>query len=277
METENYRIKINDNIFHVQKSVSKIYTKKDIPYEFLKIGGKDMCVEYKYDKKNPTYAELQWLHTDNRKCVEGNMEIKKENTVFLFWLSVQLLKKYIPVSKIEFLDNSHFVCKLPNQSTVKIFLNHYSFLFYNGHTWYDTKFGAYPLDENQRNIYFSFSENFDNPECKPISFDFMNDGLNDLFQPIWQKTKTWKEFLQKINKIPDICQKSYPWYLKASNIIRKNQPLPEKWMIDCDKMKNIEFVRINGGRKKNFSTFVYDISICCDYPNNIDCRNMTFC
>ena len=90
------------------------------------------------------------MHTEGRKCSYGNINIKKDKTIFLFNLSIELLKLYTPVILIEFLDNSYFNCKLPDNSNVKIFLSHYYFIFHNGHTWYDDKFGAYPLDIEQK-------------------------------------------------------------------------------------------------------------------------------
>ena len=39
-DTETYKIKVNDNMFSVQKSLSKKYNKNDFVYDFLKIGGR---------------------------------------------------------------------------------------------------------------------------------------------------------------------------------------------------------------------------------------------
>jgi len=224
----------------------------------------------------------------------------------LILLSIELLKLYTPVTLIEFLDNSYFNCKLPGNSNVKIFLSHYYFIFHNGHTWYDDKFGAYPLNKQQKNIYDSFPNNFNNPIYKPQYFDFLNEDLNQIFQPIWAKTTTWAEFIDIIRTIPNICQKSYLWYLKASNFIRNNEPLPELWLINVDNLKynKKEFKYevfhkmntpaaphpgqallgaaekiINGGsklNKKSFKKYIYDISICPDYPNISDGKKLKF-
>jgi len=303
-DAETYTIKAGKFSFTVQKSVSKTYGKNDAQFEYLKIGGDDMCVEYKFPKhpnnnqgvkqSRAEPVELQWLHTAGQRCVNNSdIEINKENTVFLFNVSIQVLKKYIPdVHFIEFLDNSHFFCKIPKQELAKqltqktqqqktkMFLPHYYFLFHEGKTWYDAKFGAYPADPTQRSIYQAFPGNFVNPDKKPKSFDFMNDDLNEMFQPIWAKTKTWKEFIDKIRTVPEICAKTYPWYLRASNIIRENQMLPEKWMIDVSTISPIE--TIGGSRKtkegtpKKMVEYIYDISVCHDYPNAIECRTIKY-
>lgn len=283
---ENYKIKVKDLVFHVQKSVSHKYTTKDIEYDFIKLGGQDMCVEYKWDRRNPTTAELQWLHTEGRRCVDdgnGGMEIRGENTLLLFRISVQLLRQYVPeVQTIEFLDNSHFVCKLPNQKTAKIFLNHYYFLFHHGHTWYDEKMGAYPIDETQRETYRKFADRFVDPSAKPISFDFMNHDLNELFQPMWRSSNTWKDFFVKLRRIPDLCAKAYPWYLRASHAIRRNDMLPETWKVDVGpwitRALPLEKIVVGGsrGRLLQFSKYVYDSSICPDYSNTMDNRTLKY-
>lgn len=284
MNSEIYKIKINNYIFKIQKSVVYKYGTDNILYNYLKIGGPDTCIEYKFDTNKPNYVELQWLHTEGRKCSYGNINIKKDKTIFLFNLSIELLKLYTPVILIEFLDNSYFNCKLPDNSNVKIFLSHYYFIFHNGHTWYDDKFGAYPLNKQQKNIYDSFPNNFNNPIYKPQYFDFLNEDLNQIFQPIWAKTTTWAEFIDIIRTIPNICQKSYLWYLKASNFIRNNEPLPELWLINVDNLKynkkEFKYEKIiNGGSKSNnksFKKYIYDISICPDYPNISDGKKLKF-
>lgn len=283
---ENYKIKVKDLVFHVQKSVSHKYTAKDIEYDFIKLGGEDMCVEYKWDRRNPTTAELQWLHTEGRRCVDdgnGGMEIRGENTLLLFRISVQLLRQYVPeVQTIEFLDNSHFACKLPNQKTAKIFLNHYYFLFHHGHTWYDEKMGAYPVDETQRETYRKFADRFVDPTAKPISFDFMNHDLNELFQPMWRSSNTWKDFFVKLRRIPYLCAKAYPWYLRASHAIRRNDMLPETWKVDVGpwitRALPLEKIVVGGsrGRPIQLSKYVYDSSICPDYSNTMDNRTLKY-
>jgi len=183
------------------------------------------------------------------------------------------LKTYLPTATyLDFLDNSHYPC-IVSGKPVKIFLNHYYFVYNGGKTWYDAKFGAYPTDTKQREQYNSFADNFNNPKMKPDAFDFMNDELNSVFQPIWAKTTTWNEFIGEIRGFPNICQKSYPWYYRASNCIRANMPMPEQWTIDIEgnQRQSPAFERLtNGGRRKTRkrrNTYEYDISVCPDCAN----------
>ena len=275
--TETYKIKVNDLVFTVQKTVSMVYTPTDPVDDYLKIGGADMCVEFKYNKRNPTIVELQWLHTAGRKCVEGDMLIQGENTLFLFYVSIQILKKYTPVTSIEFIDNSHFLCPLQDKSHVKIHLSHYYFLFHHGKTWYHDKLAAYPLNPDERNVYESFTQNFDDPATKPPTFDFKNEELNQLFMPIWRTTKKWKTFLNKIKDLPNICQKTYPWYYNAASLLMNRRSMPDTWCIDVEQLRftPIPFTKMTGGRSK-MKNYISDTSICVDYPIPSICRNLRF-
>lgn len=274
-DNESYKVRAFDkNIFTVNKSVSVKYKPSDPVFDFLKIGGKDMCIEYMFDRKSNT-TELQWLHTDGQRWVDGEMSIRGENTVRLFYLSVQLLQKYAHITRVNFLDNSFFKCLLPNGKIVKMFLNHHYFLFHEGKTWYDDKLRAYPTNKTQRLLYQSFSHNFTNPFHKPAYFDFMNNDLNEIFQPIWNKTNTWLEFFTEIKKIPDICQKTYTWYLRASHIIRNGENLPEHWSIDVNKITPVTSIEKMVGGKRN-KKYICDSAVCPDYPDVIQCRTMSY-
>lgn len=274
---ETYKVKVNELVFTVQKTVSITYLPTDPVDEFLKIGGSDMCVEFKYNKRNPSIVELQWLHTTGRKCVEGDMVIQGENTLFLFYVSIQILKQYTPVTQIEFLDNSHFLCLLPDKSSVKMHLSHYYFLFHYGKTWYNDKLRAYPLNVEERHVFDSFTKNFDDPAMKPVTFDFKNEELNQLFMPMWRTTKTWKAFINKIKNLPNICQKTYPWYYNAASILMNRRSMPDTWCIDVQQLTftPIPFMKITGGRSK-IKNYISDTSVCVDYPIPSICRNLRF-
>jgi len=270
-QTEIYKINVGEVYFTVKKSVSMSYSSTDPVYDFVKVGGEDMCVEYKYNKSNPTQVELQWLHTAGQKCVEGDMTIQGEHTLFLFYVSIQILKLYTPVTHIELLDNSKFSCTLPNGKIEKMHLNHYYFLFH-GKTWYQAKFGAYPFDPAQRAQYESCLKNFDDPAMKPASFDFRNRDLQQVFSPIWQSTSTWKAFFHKIKTIPNICQKVYPWYISAAILLTNKNNIPSVWCIDVRKLRfdPIPFERVAktvGGRTRMKKYLREPLILECPVPS----------
>lgn len=276
---EIYKIKVGDVYFTVKKSVSMAYSQSDPVYDYVRIGGEDMCVEYKCDRRFPDKVELQWLHTAGRKCVEGDMTIQGENTRLLFYISVQVLKLYTPVRYIDFLDNSHFQCKLPDKSSVKIFLDRYYFILH-GKTWYHDKLGAYPEEEDDQKRYDIFKRNYEDPNMKPSSFDFNNEDLKKLFSPIWDKTHTWKEFIGAIKTLPNICQKMYPWYLAAIQTMRGKLAFPTDWRIDVRQLNfaPIPFERvekITGGRPR-MKQYIYDLSVGADYPIPSECMTLRY-
>jgi len=278
-DNESYKIKAGNFQFTVKKSVALAYSSDKPVKHLLRVGGEDMCMEYVYNDINPYNVVLQWLHTAGQKCADGEVTIRGENTVLLIYASVKALRQYTPVKYIDFLDNSHFLCKLPNNSTVKIFLNRYYFVLH-GKTWYHAKFGAYPIPENDALRYESYISNYDNPTKKPSEFDFMNADLNKLFLPIWNSTKTWREFMNEIKKFPNICQKMFPWYLSAASIIMGGSQMPDNLRIDVGKlnMKNIKVERVEkqaGGRIR-MKNYIYDLFVAPDCPIPRECRKLKY-
>lgn len=278
MDTEKFRVKTSVGIFRVEKSVSTDYQgnyKKDL----LKIGGKDFCVEYEYIRDSPEKVTLQWLTTEKMRCEEGGVEIRKEKTVHLFNLSVKVLKKYIDVKEIILLDNSKFKCKLPDDSVETMSLAHYYFLYHKGKTWYSDKFEAVPIKENEKVYYKSWLLNFDDPMKKPKTFDFKNNDLNNEFEPIWYSTVTWSEFLNILNTQPNICQKSYPWFLDAFYILTDKTSLPSYWKIDVEPVPNIEYTVLPsiGGKltRKNY-TYKSENLFEPNFPNYEKLKIMKF-
>ena len=269
MDSEKYRVKTSVGIFRVEKSVSIDYQgnyKKDL----LKIGGNDFCVEYEYIRTSPEKVTLQWLTTEKMRCEEGGVEIRKEKTVHLFDLSVKLLKRYIDVKEIILLDNSKFKCKLPDDSVEIISLSHYHFLYHKGKTWYSDKFGAVPIQTDEKTQYESWLLNFDDPTKKPKTFDFKNDDLNAEFEPVWYSTATWTEFLETIKTQPNICQKTYPWVLYAFYILSDKRPLPSYWKINVNLRPNIEYTvlpRLGGKRKRKDYKYKSEFLLEPNFPN----------
>jgi hypothetical protein len=276
-QTEIYKISVGEVYFTVKKSVSMAYSPTDKVYDFVKVGGEDMCVEYKIDREDPTQVELEWLHTAGQKCVEGDMTIEGEHTLFLFYVSIQILKLYTPVTHLTFIDNSQFPCRLPNGKVEKIQLRHF-YLLFHGKTWYHAKLGAYPSTPIIKQIYDSFAKNLDDPAAKPVSFDFRNGDLQQLFAPMLQSSSTWKAFFTKIKTIPELCQKIYPWYLRAANIIMREAPMPDSWIIDVRKLRfdPIPFERVAktiGGRTR-MKKYLPTVSV--DYPVPSKCAELRY-
>jgi len=234
MDDDIYYIETDVGKFKIHKTTCYNHYTKEYKYEMLKLGGKDYCIEYIF-KKGETIAELQWLDTANKICTLNEIELKKEKTIHFFYLSVEILKTYLKnIEKIKLLDNSHFYCKLPDNSRIKINLNKYNFLFHKK-TWYEEKFKAYPINTEEKKRYYSKKDNFTNPEKKPDEFAFLNEDLEKILYPIYEKTKTWEDFFNNIYPIKNKCSIISLWYLKVIPYILDNSTLPEYWYIDINK------------------------------------------
>lgn len=256
MDDDNYKVKTSVGFFRVNKTKTH-----------LRIGGNKFCVDIKlYDSGMPDFAELQWLITKEGGCEQvgckplatfGELNdklIQGESTVHLLNLSLTLLKIYTKVQFIKLLDNSKYLCEFADKTKKSIYINKYNYLFYGG-TWYDEKMNAVPIDSDLKKLYDETKSLYTDPSAKPQSFDFRNKLLELELTPIYESTKTWKEFAELLHTKYDkktLCQKISPWYEHAVAILTNNRMLPEFWKIDITDI-NIPFTRIitqGGGRMK---------------------------
>lgn len=243
MDNENYKVQTSVGIFRVGKTQTH-----------LQIGGKKFCVDIKlYDSGMPDLAELQWLITKDGGCELNDKLIKGDATVHLLNLSLTILKLYRKVQFIKLLDNSKYDCVIDDKTNKTIYINKYNYLFHGG-TWYDEKIGAIPIDPSLKKLYDETKSLYTDPSAKPQSFDFRNKLLQIELTPIYDSTKTWKEFAELLHKQYEsktLCKKISPWYEHAVAILTNNRMLPEFWKIDITDI-NIPFTRIlqEGGRRK---------------------------
>ena len=258
---EDYAVETEIGKFRVTKTTHYNY-RNEYDYEMLKVGGKDYCIEYRFKKGK---VELQWIDKDNKICTLDHRELGDKKTVFFFYLSVELLKTYVSVSKILLLDDSHINCKLPDDSIISIHLQWYYFLFH-GKTWYEEKFEAYPDPAYHPDLigYENTKQNLRNPKKKPKDFDFINDDLNRIFVPIYESTATWYEFFYKIKDMRDRCSLVSLWYKNAMRYIL-DAVIPQYWIIDVNDATKIEYIKrklrantknVNYRDNSNYVTYV---------------------
>ncbi len=222
---------------------------------------KNYCIEYKwYDSEE--IVELQWLDVEQGGCEMTDVEIRKEKTVTFMYIGMTLLRKYIPtLKKVWLLDNSKIKCTLPLQENQQspivqtMSLKHLYFLTKQS-TWYEAKFGAYPLDDMQYNSYMKYKQNFRDPTKKPLFFDFGNDDLRNMFDPIYESTSSWAEFMKALEEQP--CNRYIPWYIKAvSEIMERKVSLPDYWQIDIHESTPSIHIEIQGGRGGGYKRTTY--------------------
>jgi hypothetical protein len=274
MDSPPYTIKADNQIYTVQKSISQYPGQPT--YEYLKIADGHRCLQYSYATDNSDEIELYWLHLAG---AGGEINIQDEAAVLLFRVSVQVLQCYTSVSHIKFLENKHFWCVLPDKTTVTISYRHY-YYFFHQRSWFHDKLGAYPYCQEDVALYESYAKNFDDPDMKPKYFDFRNEDLNQIFRPIWDTSKTWKEFIRKIEKLPNICQKVYPWYRNAMSILMGRRTMPDSWLVDVSKLKNEKLIIERMGNDisgfPKMEEYEYDLPIFIDYPSPDEARSLKY-
>lgn len=243
--------------YTIQTTLGRFRVKRDTLFTYrgeykqddLKVGGRNFCIEFKWHKDTPESVELQWLDTAGGGCEIDEKIIKKELTIHLFDLAVTILKTQTTVRYITLLDNSKLTCELPRDKKGFLFINYYYFLFHNS-TWYDDKFNAYPKLEEERRQYESVKKNRIDPSKKPRTFDFKNNDLNTLFEPIFENSISWQEFIDKIEiySREDKCKYVFPWYMEAALILTDDKALPMYWSIDANSRPAIEYSKnVSGG------------------------------
>lgn len=264
---EEYTIKADNQIYTVQKS----HYLGCPTYEYLKIADGRRCIQYSYKKDNSVEIELDWLHL---ACAYGGcITTHMEKLEKLFHVSVQILKLNTQSTYIDFFDSPNFYCLLPNGTIGTIYISRYYFVFY-GTNWCHEKMGAYPTDTYSQTYYKSAMKMYDDPKYKKKDFYFRNEDLCRMFYPIWYDTKTWKEFMGRIEKFPNICQKAYPWYYDASLF---GGTMPERWRIDLTKMNypEVTYERIENP-SDGFPSYILDSHVCLDYPSPAECKSLKY-
>ncbi len=87
---------MNHGVFYIKSDIGKFKANQygDKEYEFLHMGGKNICVMLKWLRKSPESddVELQWLDTYNMHCEMGGINIRKEKTIHLLRLAITLLR-----------------------------------------------------------------------------------------------------------------------------------------------------------------------------------------
>ena len=242
-----YFVKTSVGTFRVEKTATH-----------LRVGGKRFCVELKIGTDT---SELQWLITKDGGCEIDDVPIHGSATIHLLNLSFTLLKLYTKGTRVTFLDNSKYDCILGNASTVTIFMNKYSYLFYGG-TWYDIKVGAIPIDSTQRDMYNKTKTLYTAPLAK--SFDFGNPILQKELMPIYEQAASWKEFANVLHaryRTEDLCRKIAPWYSSAVAVLTEFRMLPEYWVIDIKDIA-LPFTYVQrGGKTRRYTRERNDVTI----------------
>jgi hypothetical protein len=215
--------------------------------QLLSVGGKHTCVFLNIPDSGDT-AHLTNLKTKDGGCELTGKKISGQDTIGMVNLAFTIIKKIAPnIKYIKLEDKSDFACEFDNGVIVGISMIVYEMLIHQ-ESYYEKRFGAYLLNDTMRSLYEKSKSGFlDKP---PELFSFNNSDLENIFRPIYNESKTWKEFFDKIKNMPNLCQKLYPWYRNAIKHIFNNISFERQdWIIDLEnspKLFNVEFTEING-------------------------------
>lgn len=223
----------------------------------LSVGGKDWCVQL--DKKEDGTAMLEYLGTENKVCELSGIGIKGDATKQMTYLAFTIFrKKYPDITTVNLIDTSNISCSLrwPRRRVEKVGLMKINLLL-KGYTYYQEKFDAYPQNPNDIEAINIFTSNRKNPSFKKASFNFINQELQEILQPMYDESNTWEDFFIKLyNKFKrDSCIYMYPWFLYAFAQLSPFE-ITTRWQINIDDKPKISYVTIEknikyGGGKRS--------------------------
>ena len=242
--------------FRIKTSDSNIY-----------VGGITYCVNIKI---NTDTADLFWLETAKGGCELSNKKISGDDTIYMVDLAFSILRdKYPHISTVNLLDDSGFTWRDSRGRPYKVnFLKGYVLLHQK--TWYEDKFGATINNDSIYKIYKEKINNFTDPSKKPDKFNFMNPDTQALLEPLYNKTDTWKEFIDLfIKEHNDNKYKlMFDWYRNAIYTIMNGYEINQDWKIvlsarpyiSCIDTKQIGGLKskINTRKKHNFTFSRYN-------------------
>jgi hypothetical protein len=220
----------------------------------INVGGKTFCVNIALYENVTT---LYWLKTDEGGCEVNEKEIENDTTIKMTDLAFSLLRKYYPerTQSITLLDDSGFSWQDKKGKKYKTnFLKGY--LLLHQKTWYEDKFNATMCDPEIYSKYREKAEkNFDDPNKKPESFNFMNSEVKEKLDPLYKSSKTWGEFINKIKETynEEKYKLIHDWYRQAIYIIFDGMEINQDWKIDISKRPYIECNQQGGAAANNKS------------------------
>jgi hypothetical protein len=247
----NFTVKTDIGSFHIK------ITNRD----YISVGAKNNCVQIAYNTKTNT-ANLDWLGTAQGGCEIDGKDIRGDDTIKMVDLAFTILQQLYPNVNhlVSLCDSSTFNCRLPNNKPVSMSLMKYNLLL-TGKTQYQSKFNATLKYNESLEAYNAFIKNRENNDIFDKTYDFNNNDLNTLLQPILKSSSNWGEFFEKVYKEfgRNTCAVMYSWYLDVYGFLAK-QAIHTDWVIDISNRPKITYSIVSKNNTKNFTRkqFVYN-------------------
>ena len=209
----------------------------------INLGSKETkCINLTIPSKYTNHRWGNLLFVKGKGVCSIDKHISDKFTQHMVLLSFTIARNLNPnLMGVVLEDESGFMCNLPNGKSIQVAMKDFHLAFHES-TWYEYYFDAMIVRDN--NIYIDLKANFRNPDYKPQYFDFRNSELQDILQPLYESTYTWREFFDLISETfgSKKCAIVYPWLKSALYIIFDNNNIFEniKWYINFEenKMKN---------------------------------------
>jgi hypothetical protein len=241
-----------------------------LDYMTLTVGSEKIsCINLSIPVKD-TEKHIFLDHIDSTKpdtpCTIDDVTIRGQKTKDMFYFAASLLKNLTDKTIVEFTDQSYFPCSISATEIRNVPLNIY-YLMFHGKTWYDSMFNATLADTSEQEKYKRLQERRHDAIYKPASFNFKTPALNDALYPLYEKTNTWNDFFDLIEKTygQQKCKMVYVWLNDALRTITvgNNDIFGfQVWQIDIRNMPLIYYTpkkvyKSGGKRTITFKRKVY--------------------
>lgn len=253
---QDYKFRITINPVYIPVSDPKTYERVNTLISYnLNIGAKNNCMHFKIPVSE-TRAELTMVDTQYGGCNFNNdisnneIKVRGEMTIFYVKMGIQLIREFFPyIIDVELLDTSKFPCTFPKEKNTDkeevrmIDMSQFEILF-KRKSYYESRYNARIIDEDEYQLYLKCIENINDPSKKKPYFDFQNATLNEIFEPIYARSKTWGEFLETIKEqVSDkLCNYVEPWYKQAiKNIFENRRSHSFTWVFSIDSIPVVDY------------------------------------
>jgi hypothetical protein len=215
----------------------------------IRVGGKvPDCVFLKIPIDG-TEGSFTRLESKEGCSLDPPYTVGGEKTIAMAKLAMTIAKEKNPkLQVLKLQDSASFPCLLPNGKYYQVNSTDYDLFFYQ-QSYYEKRFGAILVNPIMRKLYQESKINFDNLDKKPYSFDFLETKLTEQLLPLYNDTKTWKEFANEVStKWKDNkCTIIYIWLKSALSVIFDSVSFAgQDWQIHLGSEHYIPYKKIQG-------------------------------
>ena len=230
----------------------------------INLGGKDTnCIQINVPYEGTVGKLLRIQAGIKNECSIDNKEQRGEKLIHMVELGITIAKEInANLETLELEDDASFDCKLPDGRTIAMSSTDHDIAFYQ-QSYYEKRYGAILINSELRKDYNKDIKKFEDPSRKPERFDFKNNDIEKELLPLYNSSKNWKEFFDKINEKYDKkkCTVVALW-LKSALLHIFNDRIYSgmKWKIDIKNIPKITYeervLLKSGGRTRKKEKYI---------------------